>query len=247
MTGRPAREQTGGRVATRPWKGARTNGLRDRSSAAQTNDIRTALLLTPYAGVSVSRRWIRYAPLPNNSSARNNAAISGSVGAGTGIISAVLADGPCRSPTPARVSPRPRTSNVYSVPISKSSMWHLATHGIFPVCPLVRVVVCRVCGRPRLIREPVYFIPDEPAGAWPGVMGGEARRGGGRWTMVVIRHGARRADDRWVNGRQYCYPHRGPRRSRTRETARHHDGSVGHSRRELDLLLSLSILVAQVW
>ena len=43
--------------------------------------------------------------------------------------------------------------------------------------------------------SPASVIPDDPAGVWPGVMGHEARRGGGRRTVLVIRQGARRADN----------------------------------------------------
>ena len=94
---------------------------------------RTAASRQPvlYAGVRPPdcRRRSRYAPLPRRSIARNNAAISGSVGVGTGIIAAVLADGPCRSPTPARLIPRARTSNVYSVPHFQLVDHHTA-HGL---------------------------------------------------------------------------------------------------------------------
>ena len=64
----------------------------------------------------------------------------------------VLADGPCRSPTPARLIPRARTSNVYSTPMFQIVDHHTARGHHLPVCPLV--VVGRVGGIPGVIGRP---------------------------------------------------------------------------------------------
>ena len=70
---------------------------------------------------------------------------------------------------------------------------HITAHGHTHLCP--RVVGGRVGGIPEIIDRPGQGIPDEPAGVWPGGIGGEARRGGGRRTVLVIRRGARHADN----------------------------------------------------
>ena len=103
---------------------------------------RTAASRQPvlYAGVRPPdcRRRSRYAPLPRRSIARNNAAISGSVGVGTGIIAAVLTDGPCRSPTPARLAAE--GADLKRVLLTHVQIVdHIATHGGSPVFPLVVV------------------------------------------------------------------------------------------------------------
>ena len=155
---------------------------------------RTAASRQPvlYAGVRPPdcRRRSRYAPLPRRSIARNNAAISGSVGVGTGIIAAVLADGPCRSPTPARLFPRARSSNVYSHPCPNRRPPYRSWTSPSSLSTRRRRSRRRYTG---CYIRPFHCIPDEPAGVGPGGMGGEARRGGGRRTVLVIRQGARRA------------------------------------------------------
>ena len=83
------------------------------------------------------------------------------------------------------LAPRARTSNVYSVPI-----FNLVDHH-----PLMAISSSLSTRRRRSRRRytgahtssPGHLIPDEPAGVWPGVMGHEARRGGGRRTVQVIR------------------------------------------------------------
>ena len=115
-------------------------------------------------------------------------------GSAPALHSRMLADGPCRSPTPARDFPRARTSNVYSVPVSNSSttiplvdFTFQSVHSSSSVASAVYRVLIGL-GRG-------HCIPDERAGVGRGGgIGGEARRGGRR-TVQVIRQGARRADN----------------------------------------------------